>query len=568
MKKYKHLMQTSVKKRWLEAGLAGVLFAACAGTGYARAGQTLYWGVFNSTNDVAPWVVEAVNITGATTTALSNSVSYLADAPPANGIANGCMLVKTYLNDSVNYLMSFGKPALAAPGTNLAIYTALEFDAKVATNSAVNDWGTLGWDYAGGIDLYAEIMTTNAANPCFYSAFPSTALYGGYLLFPDTNEWQHIVMPSSTLGGPYWGGVRQVFFEVDDGWFNPPGLAIFEIANVKFTGGTTNPTMSLDPTVPGLQTCYTGAGDPADAEYDREAICTYNNTYTFVDAPGPVTYSVTYSVVPVNTYSFGTIGFDQTGVNPVPDWTDPTFFSIRIVPSSPAGATTIMLLAKEGDPNDNSQMQTSVNWAVASPTVGTWSFTISNNVNIICVAPNGLSTNLPFPLGWQSSDVEGAFPPDQGMYVYVGTQSGAITDEGHQWVIKNFSITNNGVTTLWEDFADEANNGDPGPVPGTQNVPWTAKVSGVQWRDTAWSANASPPNPKGVYLISTNTPYYLDWNTIQGSGMHVMTNTTLAPAGWGTNMFLTTNAYLFATYYRTEVTNLPPNPAMFLRLKK
>ena len=122
-----------------------------------------------------------------------------------------------------------------------------------------------------------------------------------------------------------------------------------------------------------------------------------------------------------------------------------------------------------------------------------------------------------------------------------------------------------------EDFAAEANAGDPGPVPGAQYIPWIPILSGVPWRDTAYSANDSgyPVNPKGVFLISTNTPYYLDWNTVQGSGMHVMTNTTtFSSAGWGTNTFLTTNAYLFATFYRTELTNLPPSQAVFFELKK
>ena len=517
--------------------------------------------------------------------------------------------------DSDDYAADFG--VYRTPNSYVGQINGIDFSSPATTpaNFSVEAWVNLAANGTAGAGIVAKANssgqqfaldtggTANAFRFYIYNAAVSAAFQANPSVAPSLNTWYHLVGVLNESANAIYlytngvqaakttvtanSGVRTLAGPLSIG--SRPGSSGYNmqvngrIANVALYNyaltaaqvtnhyaATPKPPLvvSLVPTVPGLQSGFTAAGDPSDAAYDREQICTYNNSYSFVDT-GPVTYTVTYGYVPpANGSCFGAIGFDQSGVNPVADWTDPTILQIRVVPIGAAG-TAVILELKTNSPNAN--FQGNVSWVTPSPTVGTWSFTISNNVNIYCVAPNGSSTVLPFPMGFQTADVEGNFPSGNGMYIYVGAQSGGVGDEGSQWVIKNFSITNNGVATLVEDFAAEANAGDPGPVPGAQYIPWIPILSGVPWRDTAYSANDSgyPVNPKGVFLISTNTPYYLDWNTVQGSGMHVMTNTTtFSSAGWGTNTFLTTNAYLFATFYRTELTNLPPSQAVFFELKK
>src|SRR6201999_1384823 len=66
-------------------------------------------------------------------------------------------------------------------------------------------------------------------------------------------------------------------------------------------------------------------------------------------------------------------------------------------------------------------------WNVASPIEGTWSYTISGNTTIHVVAPNGQSTNLPFPMSLTSAEVSTQM--EGGAYVYFGAESGP-TGEG------------------------------------------------------------------------------------------------------------------------------------------
>jgi hypothetical protein len=207
--------------------------------------------------------------------------------------------------------------------------------------------------------------------------------------------------------------------------------------------------------------------------------------------------------------------------------------------------------------------------------VGTWSFTISGNTSILCVAPNHDSVTLPFPLGLQSADVEANFPPGN-MYVYFGAQGNGAASEGTRWVLQKVSISGGGVTPLSQDFVAEANTGsaanggEAGPagsggnaIPG-QGQAWTGTLSGVQWDDTSDSKTAN-----GIYLIGTNTMFSLNWTANAGAGLMVLTNTTAGPSGWGTNATLTAGAYLDATYFSSEVdiTNLPTSGNFFFELE-
>jgi hypothetical protein len=238
------------------------------------------------------------------------------------------------------------------------------------------------------------------------------------------------------------------------------------------------------------------------------------------------------------------------------DWNDATVFKITIARTAAGSQVQLQCKTNAAASNGDLYDASDPTWTNSSSPVGTWSFTISQNTNILCVAPNGSSTNMPFPPMSQtvmtSADVESNFPASGGMYVYFGAQGGGATCEGARWVIDKVAISGGGVTPISEDFVAEANAGDPGP---TDAQAWTPIVSGINWFEAADTANV-----KGVYLLSTNTPYFVDWTANAGSGFTVLTNTVLGQGGWGTNSDLTANAYLNAAYFRTEVStnDLPP----------
>jgi hypothetical protein len=224
------------------------------------------------------------------------------------------------------------------------------------------------------------------------------------------------------------------------------------------------------------------------------------------------------------------------------------------------------------DPTWNGTDATHTN---SSPILGTWTFTISNNTNFLCLAPNGASTNLPFPLGFQSADVVNNFPPGS-MYVYFGAMGGGSASEGGRWVIQKCSISGGGVTALNENWVAEANTGSSanggaaGPaasggnaLPG-QHASWTAPVSGVAWTDTSDSST-----PYGIFLLGANTPLELDWTANAGGGLTVLTNSILARTGWAADSTLTSAVWLNASVYTTEVdtTNLPSAGDLFFELE-
>jgi hypothetical protein len=350
------------------------------------------------------------------------------------------------------------------------------------------------------------------------------------------------------------------------------GTASLWIDNITFDGGIIPahpnlPTLSITKPTNGLQCNFSGtAGNPA---YDREMICTGNNTYSFVDA-GSVTYSMNIASAPYNG-SAAWIVFDQNNTQSEPDWNDPTVLALAISSPSPTGGSKVTEMMKSVSPNSNGQLYTSDPvFTNQSSVLGTWSFTFSNNTTIHCVAPDGSSTNLPIELGGvplTSAQVETNFPTSGGMYVYFGAMGGGAANEGSRWVIANCSISGGTATPLSENWVAEANTGsganggEAGPagsggntLPGRIN-PWTGTVSGVPWTDTSDSSTS-----RGLYLLGTNTPCVVSWTTLGGVGATVLTNTTVLPGTWGTNTVLTSQAFLDASYYSTEVdvTNLPP----------
>jgi hypothetical protein len=391
-----------------------------------------------------------------------------------------------------------------------------------------------------------------------------------------SNGWVRITCPFAKVF-PADQTCDGLWFKKWGGGGSLNGTVAFWVDNVVFNGGVipTHPNQATETLVKpsyGLQCDFTGTA--GNASYDRETICTDNNTYSFVDA-GSVTYGISFSESGAN--SSGLICFDQNGTAHEPDWNDPDIFRIAIQQN--AAGSTVTLQCKTNTPDNNGDLYDASDpvWTNNSSPVGDWLFTISNNTNILCVGPNGNSTNLPFPLGFQSADVEANFPAGDGMYVYFGAMGGGSASEGNRWVMTKCSVSGGTATPLSENWVAEANTGSylnggeagQGGSTGGNTIPaqdtvWTGNISGVSWNNTSDSSTGY-----GLYLIGTNTPFALDWTAIAGNGLLVLTNTTLNPGTWGTNAALTAKAWLDADYYSSEIdeTNITPGGDQFFMLQ-
>lgn len=454
-------------------------------------------------------------------------------------------------------------------------YTAIELDVMWDTNNST--MGIDAFNAAGDIKGFPIGAIDNNYAVQDEICGPSTT----YIPDAASNGWVHIVCPITNIK-PADQNMIGVWLKK----YFPPGpllTAAFWVDNITFDGAVipTHPnqaTLSISEPTPGLQCNFTG--NAGNGNYDREMIATANASYSFVDNPG-ATYSMTIASVPSANAGSALIMFDpnltiNSGTAHEADWVEPDLLRIAIQPAT--GGSSVTMQAKTNAANANGDLYdgSDPTWTMPVSPVGTWSFTFTSDTNILCTAPNGSSTNLAFPLGFQIADVQNNFGTQSGaagMFVYFGAEAGGTP--GSRWVISAASISGNGVSPLSEDFLAEAqtgssaNGGAAGPagsggnaLPG-QSQSWTSPVSGVSWTDTSDSSTA-----EGLYLLGSNTKYFVSWTANAGAGLSVLTNTTLNPSGWGTNATLTGNAYLEATYFETEVdvTNTVPGGDLFFSL--
>jgi hypothetical protein len=460
-----------------------------------------------------------------------------------------------------------------ADDTNVVIdlshYTAINLDVMWDTNNStisIDDFNSYG-------DINGFPIGTIGNPPLVADETCGSAT----TFVPDaaSNGWVHISCPLTSLK-PADDQCIGVWFKKYAGSVTA-GTVAFWVDNITFTGGVipvhpNQPTLSIAKPSLGLQCNFTGTA--GNAAYDREMICTGNSSYTFVDA-GSVTYSMTVGAAgPAEGGAW--LALDQDGTATEPDWNDPSIIVFSIANNAAGATMTEMVKTNNADQNGDLYDASDPVFTTKSSAVGTWSFTISGNTNILCTAPDGETTNLAIGLSLTSADVESLFPASSGMFVYFGAMGGGAGSEGSRWVISQCSVTGGVSAPFTENWVAEANTGsganggEAGPagsggntLPG-QNQPWTGSVSGVLWTDTSDSSTS-----RGLYLIGTNTPYVLDWTALGGANATVLTNATLNPNTWGTNTALTAGSYLESTYFSSEVdvTNLPPGGDFFFSLE-
>jgi hypothetical protein len=483
---------------------------------------------------------------------------------------SGSLLVAGVLNPSENdFFMALPfDPTWGYNSTNgvfnLMHYTNIEFDVK--------------WDVA---DSTVPLSAFNAAGDI--SGFPIGLMYdGGGTQVTEACGSVGPTIPNAASNG--WVHMNAAINQNTPGidratglWFKKynngttTGVAYFYIDNVVFDGAVIPaappaPTLTISKATPGVQISFNGAA--ANPQYDRENIVTgpAGTGYNFVDSSTPVTYSVTYgyfapsnyavngviTIVPTTSTSGSAPDSVVTGLETEPNWNDGTVLQLSVArytgtdPASAGDSQVVLQYKGQNSTNSNGTLYDASNsnttWTVASPIEGTWSYTFTGNTTIHVTAPNGMTTNLPFPLSLTSGQVSSQMAG--GAYVYFGGQNGP-TGEGQRLVMTQASITGS-ATPLSDTFTSDS-------------AIDTSKFN---------IATDNGTRTDGVYLLGSDTKYFLDWTINAGAGWQVQTNTTVLPSGFGASSNLTAQATLVADHYHTEVasTNLPSSGNLFFRL--
>jgi hypothetical protein len=219
------------------------------------------------------------------------------------------------------------------------------------------------------------------------------------------------------------------------------GTQTFWVDNVIFTTNLTKPlnppTATLTPAPPvisGLNITSSGA-----AQYDRNNIATLNPE-SWVNATGPVTYSLTIAKYPGTNYaSYQThiMLVPSPGTESAPDWNEANCVMLDIQ-NQANGSTVANFRYKTNQPGANAMLYgagalgsvTSTNGAL-----GTWSMTFSDNTNVTITAPTGDTKSFAFP---DEQAIKDLF--SDPVVTYFGAQPNTTTDIGQGIVLSNVKI--------------------------------------------------------------------------------------------------------------------------------
>jgi len=220
------------------------------------------------------------------------------------------------------------------------------------------------------------------------------------------------------------------------------GVQNFWVDNIIFTTNLTKPlnppTMTLKPSPPapkGLSITSSGAN-----QYDRNAIATVVGE-SWIDASGPVTYSLTVTKYPdTNFPSYQThiMLVSNPGTEASPDWNESSCIFLDIENQANGNAIATFRY-KTNQAGGNSMFYGSGSLGSVTSTnggVGTWSMTFLNNTNVTLSSPDGNSTAVSFP---DEQALRDNFP--ESVVAYFGAQPNTTAEIGQGIVLSNVKIT-------------------------------------------------------------------------------------------------------------------------------
>lgn len=365
----------------------------------------------------------------------------------------------------------------------------------------------------------------------------------GTITVPEeaSNRWVRINVPIN----PQLAGIEQATALVFKRWDPSDNLnhtIAFWIDNLELQAAVAPPpppTVSVVPSVGGLNLIASGAG-----QYQRQSIYTRGDTYGWVGAPGPVTYSVTIKRRPEGGWN----GFQAhiflaptqdnlpwgTGDSAI-DWNGTNIVFIQISGGTGPGASArFMVKTNQGSGNSMLWGHGTLATVFSEVDEGTWQIIFQNNTDVTILTPSGTSTNFSIPAEW--------VPYFQGpVAVHVGAQPNSFDNLGKSVVLSRVQIT-----------------GVPSPLDDD--------FSGGTLNDGLWGIAAE--NPGGVLVVPATARYWFRWTLPADPDAIVMARTNLTAGGW---LELTTAAPISVGGARQVLLtrdNLPDSSTLFLALGK
>ncbi len=454
------------KHRWFISALAGLALTLSAGTSLAATDLVL--GTFDS--DVAGWGTAWGNATAAHDPMQDNT-----------GNGGGACYIAAEFSADQNTLTLYGcvegnpwsHPTSA--NFNLSDYKSLEFDIKWDTSSSVSiaDFNTPPLGGEGGIYLWAVDYPGFSIRPTLGNVqVPAAAATG----------WAHLSVPlDPAISGidPSKGIVLKKW--ITEAQKNAGGNYGFWVDNVILKGSDAPPpppTLSLNTPTPGLAFIAASGG-----QWDRQNIRTVGEDYSWVGAPGTVSYSLTVAdyaaMAGFQLHMFFVPGTPDPARSD-PDWHEPNVLAWTIGGNADGSAYSSVHY-KTNAPDDNGILYSDGDLGGAgsiAPT-GTWTILFNQDTNITTISPTGETNSAALP-----PEVAPVFGGT--MKIYIGIVPGDPARVGQMAVLSNVK------------FSGLPNNA------GTDS-----NFLGKSLDTNVWEIIAT--SSLGVQEIPTDAAYWVDW---------------------------------------------------------
>ena len=289
--------------------------------------------------------------------------------------------------------------------------------------------------------------------------------------------------------------------------------------------------MNITRATSGLNLIASASGE----QYQRQGIRTVADSYSWVRAAGPVTYSMTIAEMP-RTAGFQTHIFlvpGLPGTQASVDYSEPSVIFLDVQSNGNGGANATFRY-KVNEPNGNSQIYgpgalASITTPVAN---GTYSLTFNQGNNVTLAAPGNVSTNFTMPTG----DLT-VF--DDFLRVYFGSQPNQPGNIGLRSVLSRVQVTGAGSPDIDDSFPSFNLN-------------------------SRWEVIAN--NPQGVIVLPPGTRYSVNW-TLPDAGYILQASSAPTGAPW---VDLNQASVQFSGQKHTGVPDLvlPSTDKAFFRLRK
>jgi len=365
----------------------------------------------------------------------------------------------------------------------------------------------------------------------------------GTVTIPEeaSNRWVRIDVPIN----PQLAGIEEATALVFKRWDpseNVGHTIAFWIDNIELQAAVAPPpppTVSVVPAESGLNLIASGSG-----QYQRQSIYTLGDTYGWVGASGPVTYSITIKRPPVGGWNgFQVHLFIAPTQDNLPwgagdsaiDWNATNIVFVQISGGEGPGATArFMVKTNQGSGNSMLWGEGTLATVDSEVSEGTWQVVFNSDTDVTIVTPSGSSTNFTIPAEW----VQYFNGP---AVVHVGAQPNNTENLGKSVVLSRVQIT-----------------GVPSPLDDD--------FSAGQLNTGLWGIAAE--NPAGVLVVPPTARYWFRWTLPADSDAIVMARTNLTQGGW---LELATGAPVSVGGARQVLLsseNLPDSPTLFLALGK